>query len=222
MLVVLIIAILFILYFNSRSSQPRHTSSKHREQIIGADGEREAFDTLLELEEPGRILTNLYLPTQSGSTTEVDLIWICKQGIFVLEVKHFSGWIFGNERNQYWTQVLKGGLKNRFYNPIWQNKAHIAALRSLLYPTYMGKYFNVVVFSDHCTLKDVSYHSDRTMVVQQEELADYLCMMVDSLPVIISEQRIDAIASLLKQYKDTPKQVHHDHIQSIHQRYKGC
>ena len=138
----------------------------------------------------------------------------------MLEVKHFSGWIFGNERNQHWTQVLKGGRKNRFYNPIWQNKAHIAALRSLLYPTFMGKYFNVVVFSDHCTLKDVSYHSDRTMVVQQEELADYLCMMVDSC-------RASSLSSASMQsprfswYKDTPQQVHHDHIQSINQRYKG-
>jgi len=221
MLVLLIIALLVVLYFSSWSSQSHHASSKGREQIIGADGEREALDTLLKLEEPGRILTNLYLPTKSGSTTEVDLVWICRQGIFVLEVKHFSGWIFASERNQYWTQVLKGGHKSRFYNPIWQNKAHIAALRALLYPTYMGKYFNVVVFSDHCTLKDVTYHSDRTMVVQQEMLADYLCMMVDSLPSIISEQRIEEIASRLARYKDASSNTLHEHIRSIEYRYKG-
>lgn len=85
----------------------------------------------------------------------------------------------------------------------------------------MGKYFNVVVFSDHCTLKDVTYHSDRTMVLQQEELADYLCMMVDSFPPIISEQRIEEIASRLVCYKDASSDTLHEHIRSIEHKYLG-
>ncbi|HPZ16172.1 MAG TPA: nuclease-related domain-containing protein [Sphaerochaeta sp.] len=187
---------------------------------IGRIGERQALDTVLQQNTYGRVLTNLYLPTNTGSTTEVDLLWVCTQGIFVLEVKHYSGWIFGNERNQYWTQVIKGGHKSRFYNPLWQNRAHIAALRSLLYPTYMGSYFNVVVFSDHCTLKDVSFHSERTTVLQQEDLAHYLSMMTHSLPKIIEKERVDLITAQLTPYGEASPGLHDRHIQSIDSNYK--
>lgn len=193
-----------------------------RPEHIGRVGEEETFYTLSRLHAYGHILSNLYLPINKGSTTEVDLLWVSTHGIFVFEVKHYSGWIFGNERNQYWTQVLKGGHKSRFYNPIWQNKTHIAALRSLLYPMYMGPLFNVIIFSDHCTLKDVSYHSDRTTVVQQEELVHYLLMMMDSLPTIIDTDRVDLIAAHLRPYGEASSDVHHMHIQSIDDHYKQC
>lgn len=221
-LLTLIILTLFLLHLLRRPkrSSTRATPYRNKEEVVGSYGEQEALDTLRTLDGRNRIFSNLYLPTGEGTTTEVDLLWICRQGIFVLEVKHYSGWIFASERNRYWTQVLKGGHKSRFYNPIWQNKAHIAALRALLHPTYAGKYFNVIVFSDHCTLKDVSYHSAHTMIVQQEGLSGYLKTMVASLPAIISEERIDEISSRLAQYEDTAPHVYHEHIQSIEHTYR--
>ena len=50
---------------------------------------------------------------------------IHEKGIFVIESKNYSGWIFGNERDKKWTQVLANGDKNYFFNPILQNKIHI-------------------------------------------------------------------------------------------------
>lgn len=164
------------------------------------EGESEAETTLRTMEITGTILRNLHLPTNKGTTTEVDLVWISHKGVFVLEVKNYSGWIFGNERNQYWTQVLKGGLKNQFYNPIRQNGGHIAAVRGQLWRFYKGPYFNIIVFSDHCTLKDVTFHSDNTAVIQQHQLDEYLYKTTWRLPTIIDQRRIDQIASILSQY----------------------
>ena len=33
-------------------------------------------------------------------TTQVDHVLICKNGIFVIETKNYSGWIFGNEKDK--------------------------------------------------------------------------------------------------------------------------
>lgn len=106
----------------------------------------------------GRFLFNVYIPTRTGQTTEIDLILICSKGIFVFESKNYNGWIFGNEKNRYWTQVLPAGRgrshKERFYNPIMQNAAHIKHLKR-----YIGDYLPVrsmIVFSNECTLKDVT------------------------------------------------------------------
>jgi hypothetical protein len=57
---------------------------------------------------------------------------ISTKGIFVFESKNYSGWIFGSEKNRYWTQTLPKNSKNKFFNPIWQNKAHIKALSESL------------------------------------------------------------------------------------------
>lgn len=46
-----------------------------------------------------RILHNRYLPWPNGMTTEIDRIAIISSGIFVIEVKNYSGWIFGNQWN---------------------------------------------------------------------------------------------------------------------------
>lgn len=42
-----------------------------------------------------------------------------------------KGWIFGKERDAYWTQSIYGN-KRRFQNPLRQNYKHVKALEELL------------------------------------------------------------------------------------------
>jgi restriction system protein len=52
-----------------------------------------------------RRLHNVTLNTPDG-TTQIDHIFISPYGIFVLETKNMSGWIFGSEKQAQWTQKL--------------------------------------------------------------------------------------------------------------------
>ncbi len=52
-----------------------------------------------------KIFKNIVIEAFDG-TTQIDQIIVSKYGIFVIEVKTYKGWIFGNERNSKWTQVL--------------------------------------------------------------------------------------------------------------------
>ena len=54
------------------------------------------------------IFHDLYIPTQHGHT-QIDLVVPTNIGIFVFEVKDYSGWIFGNGKHNKWTQVLAYG-----------------------------------------------------------------------------------------------------------------
>ena len=54
----------------------------------------------------GITLKNIYIPKEDGGTSEIDLLFITPKGIFVIESKNYSGWIFGDEYSQYWTQSL--------------------------------------------------------------------------------------------------------------------
>ena len=79
---------------------------------------------------PKAIFHDLYVQRKNGFYSQIDLVVATPQGLVVIEVKDYSGWIFGNERQKYWTQLLNFGKeKYRFYNPILQNEGHIKALR---------------------------------------------------------------------------------------------
>ena len=102
----------------------------------------------------GKVLRNVYIPKEDGETTEIDLLFITAKGIFVLESKNYSGWIFGSESQHKWTVSFPNGAKERFYNPIKQNRTHCKWLRR-----YLGDdtpLFPIVVFSERCELKKIT------------------------------------------------------------------
>lgn len=63
----------------------------------------------------------------AGGTTQIDHVLVSTKGIFVIETKDFSGWIFGNPKLPKWTQTTRWG-KYKFQNPIRQNHKHIKEL----------------------------------------------------------------------------------------------
>ena len=96
------------------------------------------------------IFHDVTLPTADG-TTQIDHIIISEQGIFVIETKNYSGWIFGSEKNRFWTQVIYK-TKNKFQNPLFQNYKHIKTLQGLL-QLPLQYFHSVVVFADDSTFK---------------------------------------------------------------------
>lgn len=78
----------------------------------------------------GKILRNVYIPKENGETSEIDVLYITQKGIFVIESKNYSGWVFGSEKNYQWTVSLSNGIKNKLYNPIKQNQTHIKWLQN--------------------------------------------------------------------------------------------
>lgn len=77
-------------------------------------------------------INNLVIIDDGGKSHQIDHIEIRANGIFCIETKNYSGFIFGNEKDKKWTQCLRRGEKNFFYNPIKQNNSHIFYLRKIL------------------------------------------------------------------------------------------
>ena len=93
---------------------------------------------------------DLIIPSRSG-TTQIDHIYVSAFGIFVIETKSYTGWIFGSEKQSKWTQVVYK-QKHYFQNPLRQNYAHIKALSELLQLSE-EKFHSMVVFLGDCELK---------------------------------------------------------------------
>jgi restriction system protein len=75
---------------------------------------------------------DLYVPRTDGQgSTQIDHVTISPFGIFVIETKNYKGWIFGSEKQKNWTQQIYR-RKDKFQNPLHQNKLHVHALMSFL------------------------------------------------------------------------------------------
>ena len=93
---------------------------------------------------------NLILPTPDG-TTQVDHVIVSRFGIFVVETKTMSGWIFGSEHQPRWTQNIYG-KSYPFQNPLRQNYKHVKALEALL-GISATEIHSVVVFLGSCEFR---------------------------------------------------------------------
>ena len=101
-----------------------------------------------------KILDDLLLPSNGNlNTTQIDHIVVSNYGIFCIETKSYKGWIFGNANDKYWTQVIYRH-KERFYNPLRQNYAHVKAIEELISFKYSkAQILSFVVFPNAGKLK---------------------------------------------------------------------
>jgi len=96
------------------------------------------------------LIKNVTLPTEDG-TTQIDHIIVSEYGIFVVETKNMKGWIFGNEKQKFWTQKIYKHT-NKFQNPLHQNYKHVKTIQNTL-NIEPDKIFSVIVFTGDSTFK---------------------------------------------------------------------
>ena len=76
-------------------------------------------------------LDNILIPLPDGGTTQIDHIVVSPYGLYIIETKNMGGWIYGNEYDSQWTQVLYK-QKYTFQNPLRQNYKHCQVIASAL------------------------------------------------------------------------------------------
>ena len=97
------------------------------------------------------LLNNVTLRIEGG-TTQVDHVLVSRFGIFVLESKHYKGWLFAHATASQWTQVLYK-KHYKFQNPTHQNRKHVSAVAKLLDFLPSEHIHSVVVFTGDATFK---------------------------------------------------------------------
>lgn len=232
-MLLIIILICFLIYCKKASEYRKTTYYKDKKTALsslwtnkGAIGEYHTYKRLMNYERLGaKFLFNCYLPQTSGKTSEVDMIMIYKSGIYVLESKNYSGWIFGNEANSMWTQTLNAGRKvhkEHFYNPIMQNRTHIKCLVNLLKSEFSYDFtpFSLIVFSDRCVLKQICNTNPLVKVINRYEVASEISLYDNAKGTVFSNETIERIYDFLKPYTEVDYATKQKHIENINNRYR--
>lgn len=203
-----------IIYLQSTYYRETKASYFSSQNDLGRYGEYLTYRKLKSYEKQGaKFLFNTYLP-HKNETTEIDVIMIAPQGIFVFESKNYSGWIFGHEKDKIWYQTLPAGRKShkeKFYNPIMQNDTHINCLKALVdknIPIY-----SIIVFSERCTLKKVTTTNKEIKVVNRKDIKTAISSLTET--PVLSPEEITEIYNKLHPYTQVDKSVKLRHIENI-------
>jgi len=210
--------ILLFKYYKFNKSTYQVASGNHFFQTIfdkGNNGEYLTYAHLEKLEGPHRLMTNLYIPKKDGTTTEIDLIMLSPSGIYVFESKNYSGWIFGDEKNKNWVQTYKNNQKYRFFNPIWQNKGHINALKTIIEEEYHHFFKSYIIFSERCTLKKINVTSPNVKVLNRNLILKAIKHDIEETTTLMSVAEINYLYFQLQKYTRADDQVKHAHIASV-------
>ena len=166
---ILFIIIAAIVGYSIGNYQKKYSASEHEEKVSNAINYHQ--DSSREV-----LVNNITLNLGNGNTTQIDHILISTNGVFVIESKHYSGWIFGNEKSSKWTQVIHR-KKSQFQNPLRQNYKHIKAVEELFDFLPSSSIKSVVVFSGSAEFKTKMPSN----VVYLSDLPTYLSYFSDDL-----------------------------------------
>lgn len=159
---------------------------------------------------------DVILKTLDG-TTQIDHILISPYGIFVIETKDYSGWIFGSERQKKWTQSLftreyiffrsYTSIKYQFQNPIHQNYKHVKAVQNFF--GISSKFvFNVVVF-----VGDSQFMTEMPEnVMETQNLIPYVLSHTNR---ILTDENVKNYSQKLEEYINNINFNADDHIRNI-------
>mgnify|MGYP000845811363 FL=1 len=178
----------------------------------GEMGEHYVSKILSSLDENEyKVFNDVMLRTKNGKTTQIDHIVISAYGIFVIETKNYSGWIFGNEKAEYWMQVIYNE-KHKFRNPVKQNQAHVFAIKELFAEYSDIKYFPIVVFVGNAELKNIESNMP---VIYDDDLLDLIYS--DTTNKCLTEIEIQKIVNLLSSKNIVDEEIKVEHINNIRQ-----
>ena len=197
-------------YFDLTGVDIEKEKKKWDERGKGYFGEYKVFEKLF-FEVPGccKFLMNLRIPTRNGKTTEIDFLMVHETGIYVFEIKHYKGDIYGKDDELAWTQYFRTARNSRFNNPVRQNDYHIRALTDLFAQngilgvtaegTLKLPMQSVVVFTN----EEVNLHLQNS---RSDIIISKLANMLPSLKMYIQGKQIwdaneiDRIWAFLSQY----------------------
>lgn len=187
--IIFFVIILFIILLLSLSN------GEDQKRIAGKEGELQAKKILNHyLNENDLLLNNVNISIH-GRNTELDYVVINNNGIFIFEVKNFSGKLVGNEDDQYWNKYkISSGNKEyikEIRNPIKQLKREIYLLKEYL------KYYGVDLWIEGYVLfvnMNSPVESEYT-INDQSEIDDILHLRRNQA---LTKNQIEKIISILK------------------------
>lgn len=178
--------------FDYETSEYYQQTQISYQNLRAKDGTRGEFEAYCQLAKSnlsdGFYAFNREIPKQDGLSTEIDMIFLHRKGIIVLENKHYSTQIYGRATDFDLTIIDHSGKKKSIYNPIKQNENHVDALREYL--AVKGLYKRAVPIHSVVSFTDLKSHRSNEIISKIEDVektrtivctSQNLCVVIEKL-----------------------------------------
>lgn len=211
-LTILTIVILAIIFFINNII-------KQNSRYKGSTFEYKIYKKLIKLIRADLVLKNIYIQRKNERLTEIDIIAVHNTGVYIIECKNYSGWIFGDSTKKKWYQTHKSGQKYEFYNPIFQNEIHINAVKNLINKNL--PFYSIIVFSSECALQSIQINQPNTFVIYDSQFINFMNKLLSNNN-IIDDNDVNTIINALKSNCNTEQNYHMQHMTEIYEGTTKC
>jgi hypothetical protein len=172
---------------------------------------RTTFSMWLSLDKKTyRRFHDVIIPSKNG-TTQIDHILVSSYGVFIVETKNLTGWIFGSKDQPKWTQSLYG--KNySFQNPIRQTFRQKKILAG--YFALDESVINTVVYF----VGDCKFKTQLPANVIKSGLGGYIKQFHSRL---FEAEEVERIVREIVQHVSKSTLTTKDHVQSLRERHNS-
>ena len=118
------------------SKRSQLNTSKHKGRVGEARVDARLRPSIFK-DTGSRQINNLVLLDSYGNSHQIDRLEIRSNGIFCIEIKNYSGCIFGGADQEAWTQFFENGQQRQFMNPLLQNQSHVHQIGRVLGGKYL-------------------------------------------------------------------------------------
>lgn len=216
MVILLLLVFFTIVLFLRTTSRSNKAPKKRRKKkttyssyakVLGEIGEESVASILKTLPKDYVVFNDVYLEIK-GYSTQIDHVVISRYGVFIIETKNYTGWIFGNDTSEYWTQTIYEN-KYQLRNPLKQNYAHLKTLQSI-FGIEERFYFPIVAFHDRATLKCETNGN----VMYFSELKDFI--LSKTIPKL-TDELVNRLSAILMYYSVKNENQKQEHILKVKQ-----
>lgn len=191
----------------SEKSVTKKTTCSSYAKVLGEIGEESVASILRTLPKDYVVFNDVYLEIK-GKSTQIDHVVISRYGVFIIETKNYTGWIFGNDTSEYWTQTIYED-KYKLRNPLRQNYSHLKTLQSI-FGIEERFYFPIVAFHDRATLKCETNGN----VMYFSELKDFI---LSKHIQRLSDELVNRLSAILMYYSVKNENQKQEHILKVKQ-----
>lgn len=181
----------------------------------GNYGEFKFNKKLVKIISKENVYTNIYLDNINTDFTEIDMIAITSNGVYVFEIKNYRGMIYGSENERNWTQVFNRRSKFQFYNPIRQNYAHTKAVENYLEVNF-SNIIPMIAFSDKSNFKKLEI-SPSTHVYHFKEILKKIKIFENNSKNLLSEKIVEQYKEKISLRTHASQEQKEQHIKNVQQ-----
>lgn len=179
----------------------------------GYYGEYTLFKKVSKIFNKQNVFTNLYLDNENTDKTEIDVVAVSSEGVYVFEMKNYGGYIYGSDKDKNWTQVFNKHSKFSFYNPLRQNYAHRKALEKLL-EISEDKTIPMVVFSNRSKLSKIEVKSNDKVYKINDAIKEIKKIRQQKINLLTKEE-MDKFKIELINVSNVSEEIKKKHIEQV-------